>query len=159
MDDVYRQADYKSEIERLGAIGFVPNGISMWPFLKNHGQSVIVEKKKGRLNALDVAFYQRDNKSYVLHRVISVLPDGYVMCGDSQFTLEKVEEDSVFGVMTGFYKGKSLINARDEKYLKKVERWYKRKTYRKIRLKFFYLSVRVKNKLKRIFSRKNKKDV
>ncbi len=154
-----RNADYKSEIERLGTIIFVPNGVSMWPFLKNHGQSVVVERKTGRLEVYDVAFYQRENGSFVLHRVLKVLNDGYLTCGDSQLNLEKVKEEGVFGVMVEFYKGKTLINARDEKYLKRVKKWYERKKWRKFRLKIFYFSLRVKSKLKRIFTRKKQENV
>lgn len=153
MDEKKPHTDYKSEIQKYGEIAFVPNGISMWPILKNHGQSVVVKEKTERLKKYDVAFYQRENKSFVLHRVLGVSDDGYVMCGDSQFTLEKVKEDSVFGVMVGYYQGKNFISSNDEKYLKKVIRWYKNETWRKISIKSFMFSIRVKNKLKSIFRR------
>jgi hypothetical protein len=142
--------DYTTELNKNGVIGFVPGGNSMWPILKNHGQSVVVKEKTERLKKYDVAFYQRENKSFVLHRDLGVSDDGYVMCGDSQFTLEKVKEDSVFGVMVGYYQGKNFISSNDEKYLKKVIRWYKNETWRKISIKSFMFSIRVKNKLKSI---------
>ena len=87
---------------------------------------------------------------------MEVLKDGYLMSGDSQFVLEKVTEDQVFGVMIGFYRGEKYVDCSDAGYKKKVEKWYKRKTLRKIRIKFFFFRQRVKNKLKRIFRGKNK---
>ena len=138
-------------------IAIVPNGNSMWPTLKHKGQSVIIGAKKERLNELDVAFYVRSQDNLVLHRVIKVLPDGYLMCGDSQFVLEKVSEDQVFGVMLGFYRGKKFVDCKDPKHIEKIKKWYKRKVYRKFRVKLFFLKERIKNKLKRIFRRK--KDV
>ena len=149
-------SDYRTEVERHGVIAFVPGGNSMWPMLKNRGQSVIVTKKENRLKKYDVALYQRENGMFVLHRVIEPIEDGYIMCGDSQFTLEKVEESQVFGVMEGFYHRKKYVNANDVKYLGRVECWYKRKKWRKLRLKTFFFSQRVKNKLKRIFSIRKK---
>lgn len=131
-------SDYKEELSSRGAIAFVPSGNSMWPTLKNKGQPVIIEKKTGRLNKYDVGFYIRPNGAYVLHRVMEVLPDGYLMIGDSQFNTEKVLEDQVFGIMQGFYKGKKYISCDDKGYRKKVDKWFKRKTIRKWRLKFFY---------------------
>jgi hypothetical protein len=148
--------DYKTQIEKNGVIAFVPGGNSMWPMLKHRKQSVIVQKKDGRLKKFDVGFYQRDNGAFVLHRVMQVVDGGYVMCGDSQFTLEKVKEENVFGIMTGFYEGETLVEVTDKKYIKKVQSYYKNKTLRKIRLKCFYFILRVKNKLKRIFCGKKK---
>ena len=131
-------ADYKTELESKGVIAFVPSGNSMWPTLKNKGQSVIIERKTDRLNKFDVGFFIRDNGAYVLHRVIEVLPDGYMMIGDSQFNTEKVLENQVFGVMKGFYEGEKFISCDSKKYIKKVEKWFRRKRIRRLRLKFFY---------------------
>ena len=147
------KSDYKTEIEKNNVIAFVPSGNSMWPILKNRGQSVVVEKKTGRLKPLDVAFYQRANGAFVLHRVMQVTDYGYVMCGDSQLNYERVEEDMVFGVLTGFYHKDKLVSVDDPKYVKKVKKWYGRKGWRKIRLKFFYL----RNKLKNLFKKKGAK--
>ena len=152
-------AMYKEQVERLGAISFVPNGVSMWPIIKNRGQSVIIEKKQGRLKRFDVAFYQRDNGNCVLHRVMKVTDNGYIMCGDSQFALEIVDEDKVFGVMTGFYKKDKYIPVTDEDYLNSVERWYKRKKTRRFKVTIFIFFYKVKNKLKRIFKKEKRADV
>ncbi len=149
-----QENDYKAKLCENNVIAFVPGGNSMWPTLKHKGQSVVVQAKKERLNKFDVALYVRGQNTFILHRVIEVLDDGYVMCGDSQFTLEKVTEDQIFGKMVGFYRGKKYIDASDDKYTKQVEKWYKKSTCRKIRIKFFFFRQKVKNKLKRIFGGK-----
>ena len=131
--------DFKTELEKNKVISFVPGGNSMWPTLKNRGQSVIVELKTQRLKPFDVAFYIRKDGTFVLHRVIEVKDFGYMTCGDSQTNLERVDEDDVFGVMTAFYHKSKLVNVTDPKYLRKVQKWYGRKKRRKIKLKFFYL--------------------
>lgn len=144
------RGDYAEELSKNGAIAFVPSGVSMWPTLKNRGQSVIVAAKKARLKRYDVALYFRAGKKYVLHRVMERTDDGYVICGDSQFALEHVKEEQVIGVMEGFYRGKKFISADDAKYKKEVENWYGRKTRRKIKLKIFYFFRRVRGKIGRI---------
>lgn len=146
--------DYAAELNRNGVLGFVPGGNSMWPTLKNRKQSVVVLAKTQKLKRFDVALYFRGDGSYVLHRVMETTENGYIMCGDSQYTLESVPENRVIGYMSGFYRGKKYIDCSDPEYIREVENWYGRKMLRKIRLKFFYMRVRLKNGLKKIFGRK-----
>lgn len=147
---------YQEELLNKGILAFVPRGNSMWPFLKNHKQSVVVVPKKEKLNKFDVGLYQSNDGKYILHRVLESTETGYIMCGDSRFVLESVEEDKVFGVMQGFYKGKTYIDCTDEKYCKKVRKWYKSHTLRKIRIKFYYFRQRIKSCLIKIFKKKDK---
>ena len=148
--------DYKEEIERLGFLAFVPDGTSMWPILKPKKQTVILKNKTDRLKKFDVGFYIDGKGRYIFHRVNEVLPDGYIFMGDGQTVKETVKEDAVFAVMTGFYKGKKFIKVSDEKYIKRVFRWYKdeKKRVKKIeRLRSREMNIA---KIKRLFIRKEK---
>ncbi len=145
---VENKSDYKVELEKNGVISFVPGGNSMWPTLKHKKQSVIIESKKQKLKKYDVAFYKRDNGTFVLHRVLYSTPEGYVIIGDSQFNTENVREEQVFGVMVGFYQGEKYVEVTDEKYQKQVEKWFRKKRTRKIKLRIFHFIQRIKNKLK-----------
>ncbi len=147
--------NYKTELESNNVIAFVPGGNSMWPTLKHRGQSVIVESKKQRLNRFDVALYQRENGAFVLHRVMEVKEGGYLFCGDSQFNYEWVLEEQTFGKMLGFYRKDKYVEVTDAKYISEVERWFKRKKWRRLRLKLFYFNIRLKAKLKKTFSKKD----
>ena len=153
-----KNSDYKTQLNEKGVISFVPAGDSMWPILKHRNQSVVIEKKSGRLSAFDVAFYVRDNGVFVLHRVVELTENGYIFSGDSQLVTESINEEQVFGKMVGFYKGKKYIDCTTPKYTKKIKRMYANKSLRKFRIKYFYLSKRIKAKISRIF-RRNKKDV
>ena len=124
------------QLKTNGTIAFVPNGDSMWPFIKNHNTTVVIVLKKARLERYDVAFYLRENGSVILHRVLEVLDDGYIVCGDGQINKEMVKEQNVVGIMHGFYKGKEFVSARDAKYIKKVDKWYNKKS-RNFRIRLF----------------------
>ena len=50
MSDSIIKANYRTELEKNNVIAFVPGGNSMWPMLKNRGQSVIVQPKTQKLN-------------------------------------------------------------------------------------------------------------
>ena len=140
-------AEYREELEKKGVIAFVPGGNSMWPTLKHKGQSVIVLKKEQKLKRFDVALYQRECGTYVLHRVMEPTGFGYLMCGDSQFDIERVDEDRVFGVMSGFYRGKKYIQCTDLDYIKEVDKWYGDEKRRKRKLKAFYSRLKIKHKI------------
>ena len=105
--------DYKRVLQKNGVLSFTPSGVSMWPIISNRADTVIIEVPKGRLKKYDVAFYERASGQPVLHRVLCVHEDCYDMCGDSHLVIEKgIADAAVFGVMTGYYKGKRFIDCR-----------------------------------------------
>lgn len=150
---------YITELKKTGVIAFVPGGNSMWPTLKNRKQSVIVKLKQERLKEKDVALYLRDSGTNVLHRVIKVVEDGYIMCGDSQFITEHVKEEQVFGVMIGFYRGKRYIDVTEKAYLEEVDKLYSDEKKRKKRVNNFFFRLKIKgipHKILSLFKRSKK---
>ncbi len=152
------KGDYREVLEEKGVLSFTPNGNSMWPFIKNHKQSVVIEKISRPIDRLDVLLYVRPDGAYVLHRVVEVLEDGYLMRGDSQFVSEKISKEWVLGIMTFFYKGEKQISVQDQKYKKQVKRWYRDGAITKLKKKAFNFKGRVKNKLIRNKNKENKND-
>lgn len=151
-------SDIKTRIEESGVIAFVPSGDSMWPTLKNKKQSVIVKKKTERLKKGDVGFFVRADGSYILHRVIEVTDNGYVMLGDSQVNPENVEEQNVFGVMSGFYRGKKQIDVNSTEYQTEIKKWYSNEQKRRKKIKRFYFRKAVVRKIKGLFCKKEDKN-
>jgi len=91
-------------------------GVSMEPLLRTHRDVVVVEKPKGRLKKNDVALYRRGD-NYVLHRVIKVLPDSYVILGDNCYHREYgITDDDVLGVLTEFYRKGKRCSVKDSSY-------------------------------------------
>ena len=121
-------------------------GVSMRPMIISGRDVVVIEKKTERLKPLDVALYIRNDKDYVLHRVLKVTEDGYIIRGDNCYSDEIVKEDEVIGVLTQYFKKDKPIMMGDKKYLRYVKRrlfWYKPR-------KFF---VKLKAKIRRIAKR------
>lgn len=97
--------------EVLDAEGFYvgpPVGVSMWPMLRNRRDAMLVVPAPERLKRHDVALYRR-GQMMVLHRVLGLYENGYVICGDNCIALERVPFDQVFGVLKDFY--------RDDRYV------------------------------------------
>lgn len=82
---------------------FLTVGDSMEPLLHNRKSTVVIERVKEPLKKYDVALYRRPTGEYVLHRIIKVCGQEYLICGDNRTWREKVPEAWIIGVMTGYY--------------------------------------------------------
>ena len=67
-------------LEREGVYVATISGVSMYPMLRNRRDTIVVTPCKGRLEKYDVPLY-RVGKKYVLHRILEVRPDSYVIRG------------------------------------------------------------------------------
>ena len=96
---------FKERLAEGKSVTFGPKGTSMMPMIRQNIDRVVISPLPGKLKKLDLPLYQRDNGSYVLHRIVAV-GDTYTCCGDNQFSYEYgVRHDQMIGVVTGFYRG------------------------------------------------------
>jgi len=91
------------------------SGVSMYPLLRDRRDTVIVTPCSERLKKYDVALYRRGSK-YVLHRVIEVLPDSYVIRGDNCIAREYVPDTDILGKLTEIYRAEKHVNMKGFKY-------------------------------------------
>ena len=86
-------------------------GTSMEPMLKQ-GRDLftVVPKGQARCQKYDMVLYRRPPDQYVLHRVVEVRPDSYVILGDNCVAKEYgIREEDILGVMTSFlHKGRQV---------------------------------------------------
>ena len=91
---------FEEELERSGKLVYTTVGTSMNPLIQQDRDLSLIEKPKGRLKKYDVALYKRPNGQYVLHRVVKVLDDGYVILGDNCVNKEfNIKETQILGVL------------------------------------------------------------
>ena len=108
------------QIERLlredGMYVSTTSGVSMMPMLRDRRDTVVITPARERLKKYDVALY-RSGENYLLHRVVKVLPESYVICGDNCITLERgITDAQILGKLTEVRRG--------EKKLKLDGFWY-----------------------------------
>ena len=95
----------------------------MYPMLRSGTDTVVVERCKGKLKKYDVSLYKKNGK-YILHRVIRVLPDSYVMRGDNCFQEEPgIPESQILGILTGFYRKNRYVSVDNHIYKGYVRIW------------------------------------
>ena len=102
--------------------GFI-SGVSMYPMLRQGRDTVVIMPCKGRLKKYDIPLYRR-GKDYVLHRILEVHPDSYVILGDNCMKKEYgVTDDQIVGVLTAFYRDENEVNMNGIGYKSYVWFW------------------------------------
>ncbi len=101
-----------------GTVVFKPKGISMLPLIRQGIDSVLLAPVKGKLKKYDIPLYRREDKSFILHRIVKVCPDGtYTMCGDNQTILEYgITDENIIGVVEGVYRKEKFISVKSLRF-------------------------------------------
>jgi len=111
-------------------------GTSMLPLFKNRRDRVIIKPVTARLEKYDVPLYRRGNK-LVLHRIIEVRENDYIICGDNCEDFETVKDEQVIGVLSAFYRRKKYYTVEDKAYILYSKAWVSiyplRMVYKKLR--------------------------
>ena len=98
--------------ERIAAGGnaTIPvRGVSMRPMLKEGRDSVILSPIRVPLKAQDIVLYQRENGSYILHRIVAA-SETYTCIGDAQFVFEKgIAPSQMIAVVSAVRRGERIL--------------------------------------------------
>ena len=115
---------FEDVLARDGKLIYTGTGYSMLPLLRPKRDLIIIQRPSGRLRRYDVALYKRGPGEYILHRVMKVRPDGYVLCGDHQWRREYgVTDRQIIGVLTAFVRDGKEISVTDRRYRLYVRLW------------------------------------
>ena len=119
-----KKMTFEEEIQRHGRLIYTNVGTSMMPLLRQKRDLMIIEKPKGRLKKYDVPLYKRDNGQYVLHRILKVCKDDYVICGDHCYQKEYgITDRHIIGVLTAVVRDGVEISVEDYRYRLYVHLW------------------------------------
>ena len=121
MSDISSMID---ELEKTGKLIYSNHGTSMMPLIKQGRDLVVIEKKNGRLSKYDVPLYKvGTSHRYVLHRIIKVRENDYVIRGDNCLNKEfGITDDDILGVLTKVIRnGKEIsVEARGYKLYSRI---------------------------------------
>lgn len=110
---------YDEALARDGQFVSMPVGVSMWPMLKNRRDSIVIGEITRPIKSNDVVLYKLKNGKRVLHRVISVREDSYVIRGDNCNRNEYgITSAQIIGILKGFYKGEKYIDCETNRLYK-----------------------------------------
>lgn len=116
---------FEEEIRRRGYLLYRNEGDSMLPLIRQGKDLVLIsEKPEGRLKKYDVPLYKRDNGQYVLHRILKVRENDYVLCGDNRWQKETgISDRQIIGVLTAVIRNGKKLPITDFRYRLYMHLW------------------------------------
>ncbi len=139
---------FEDIIQRDGKLVYTNRGDSMMPLIKEGRDLLVIEKTRGRLKKFDVPLYKRDSGQYVLHRIIRVRKQDYVICGDNRINFEYgITDRHIAGVLTAVIRNGKEVSVNSTKYKLYVYLWYFLFPMRFIAVKTKNLFRKLKRKL------------
>lgn len=101
-------------------------GYSMLPFIIGERDSVTIEDIKEPVKVDDIVLFRIEGR-YILHRVVAIKGDKYIIQGDGVLVNREIchLEDIKAKVIAIHKNGKRQVEPYSEKMLKRVHRWQK----------------------------------
>ncbi len=135
-----------TELMQSGEIIYTTSGVSMYPMLRNRCDVVHIKKCDRPLKRYDLPLYVRGN-ALVLHRILKVKNDHYIICGDNCINIENIPLENVYGYVDEFWRGKRHYKSTDLRYRIYVHIWC---DFFYIRRAILILKLKAKNAAKKL---------
>ncbi len=114
---------FEEILEQDGVLVYTNVGTSMMPLLRQRKDLIEIRRQDGRCRKYDVILYKRRGK-YILHRILKVFPDGYLIAGDHCTFVERdVTDEMILGVMTKVIRNRKTITPNNIWYKMYVHLW------------------------------------
>ena len=96
----------------------------MRPLIRQGRDLLVIKKPTGRLKKYDVPLYRRDSGQYVLHRILRVRENDYVICGDNRWHIETgITDQNIIGVLTAIIRDGKKLPVTDWRYRLYAHLW------------------------------------
>lgn len=115
-------------------------GSSMAPFVVHERDTIYFKRPERKLKKGDIAFFQRNNGQYVVHRIYKVKCDEYYFVGDNQTLIEgPIEKGQIFATVTRVIRKGKEIRPGDPWWLFFQKIWINMIPLRRIMIKAYGL--------------------
>ncbi len=119
-----KKSTFEEEIRLNGKLVYTNVGDSMLPLIRQGRDLLVISKVEGRLKKYDVPLYKRGSGQYVLHRILKVREQDYVICGDNRYHREYgITDRHIIGVLTGIVRDGKEISVKSFSYRLYVHLW------------------------------------
>lgn len=117
---------YEEYLNKNGKLTYTFFGVSMNPMLKQGRDLFTVKAKTNkRCQKYDVVLYRRPPHQYVLHRIVEVRKNDYVILGDNCIDKEYgITDDDIIGVLNEFLRAGKRVSVNNKVYRFYSWFWY-----------------------------------
>lgn len=130
------KSSFEEELDKKGILVYTNKGNSMYPLIRQGKDVLIIKKCNTRLKKMDVPLYKRENGQYVLHRIVKVNSNDYVIRGDNTYSNETgVRDEQILGVLSGVIRDGKEISVNSFSYKLYSYFWYYTYYLRKLIIK------------------------
>ena len=141
---------FEEQLRETGKLIYTNKGDSMMPLIRQDRDLLVIVPAQGRLKKYDVPLYRRDDGKYVLHRILKVRREDYVICGDNRWKKEYgISDRHIIGVLSAVVRDGKEVSVTDRRYRFYVHLWCGCFPVRAA-------LIRAKDKLKRMKKRRNR---
>lgn len=130
------KSSFEEELDKKGILVYTNKGNSMYPLIRQGKDVLIIKKTNRRLKKMDVPLYKRKSGQYVLHRIVKVNSNDYVIRGDNTYYNETgIRDDQILGVLSGVIRDGEEISVNSFSYKLYSYFWYYTYYLRKLIIK------------------------
>ena len=92
---------FEDVLRDRGSLVYPVRGDSMLPLLRQDRDLAVIRRPDREPRRLDAVLYRRASGQVVLHRIVGVRRDGFVLCGDNRWRREYgVQRLQIMGILT-----------------------------------------------------------
>ena len=142
-------------LDKYGVHGTTTKGTSMQPLFRTHRDMIILAKPTSELKKYDVVLYNAPYGKNIMHRIIKVLPDKYLIRGDNTFIDEYIPKEDIIAVMIAFNRKGKRREVTSRSYRAYCVIWTAIYPIRKLIFKVRTAIMRLGSKIKRRFFVRN----
>ncbi len=130
---IERYPDIAAALAQRGELVCPIRGVSMLPLLEEDKDAVLLVPVLGKLHKYDIPLYQTMDGKQVLHRIIDVQENGYLVSGDNCISVEFVPFDAVIAKAKGCFKAGNYIPLTEKVNYKAGKAAARRRFWRRLR--------------------------
>ena len=115
-----RLDNFKEILDKEGELFYTNVGFSMYPLIRER-EDILHIKKSDIYKKGDIVLYYSSSDKYVLHRIIKIKKDKYILAGDYNYFKDKpITRDQILGILVSIKKKDgSIIELSKDKKVRK----------------------------------------
>lgn len=111
-DKTFYDSTVESQLLCDGVYASTTRGTSMRPLFKTNRDVIVLKRPDTEPKKYDVVLYRTKDGKYILHRIIKVKENVFIIRGDNTFARETVAKDKILAVLSEYNrKGKKHSTA------------------------------------------------